>query len=59
MLKNRQFLKGFQLDSPRGPIEIDDRDIAKHLHQARRTAKRAAENIEFSSIPNVPATEPR
>jgi len=59
--KTVQLLKGFKLDSPRGPIEID---ASKHIVQTiyiRRVERRNGrlENIEFSSIPNVPATEPR
>jgi branched-chain amino acid transport system substrate-binding protein len=59
--KTVQLLKGLKLDSPRGPIEIDaSRDIVQTIY-IRRVERRNGrlENIEFSSIPNVPATEPR
>jgi branched-chain amino acid transport system substrate-binding protein len=59
--KTVQLLKGFKLDSPRGPIEIDaSKDIVQTIY-IRRVERRNGrlENIEFSSIPNVPATEPR
>ena len=59
--KTVELVKGFKLDSPRGPIEIDgSRDIVQTIY-IRRVERRDGrlENIEFSSIPNVPATEPR
>jgi branched-chain amino acid transport system substrate-binding protein len=59
--KTAELVKGFKLDSPRGPIEIDgSRDIVQTIY-IRRVERRNGrlENIEFSSIPNVPATEPR
>jgi branched-chain amino acid transport system substrate-binding protein len=59
--KTVQLLKGLKLDSPRGLIEIDaSRDIVQTIY-IRRVERRNGrlENIEFSSIPNVPATEPR
>ncbi len=59
--KTVELLKGFKLDSPRGPIEIDgSRDIVQTIY-IRRVERRNGrlENIEFSSVPNVPATEPR
>jgi len=59
--KTVELVKGFKLDSPRGPIEIDgSRDIVQTIY-IRRVERRNGrlENIEFSSIPNVPATEPR
>jgi branched-chain amino acid transport system substrate-binding protein len=59
--KTTELVKGFKLDSPRGPIEIDgSRDIVQTIY-IRRVERRNGrlENIEFSSIPNVPATEPR
>lgn len=59
--KTAELVKGFKLDSPRGPIEIDgSRDIVQTIY-IRRVERRNGrlENIEFSSIPNVPATGPR
>jgi len=59
--KTAELVKGFKLDSPRGPIEIDgSRDIVQTIY-IRRVERRNGrlENIEFSSIPSVPATEPR
>jgi branched-chain amino acid transport system substrate-binding protein len=59
--KTAELVKGLKLDSPRGPIAIDaSRDIVQTIY-IRRVERRNGrlENIEFSSIPNVPATEPR
>ncbi len=59
--KTAELVKGFKLDSPRGSIEIDgSRDIVQTIY-IRRVERRNGrlENIEFSSIPNVPATEAR
>jgi branched-chain amino acid transport system substrate-binding protein len=59
--KTAELVKGFKLDSPRGLIEIDgSRDIVQTIY-IRRVERRNGrlENIEFSSIPNVPATEAR
>jgi branched-chain amino acid transport system substrate-binding protein len=59
--KTAELVKGLKLDSPRGPIEIDgSRDIVQTIY-IRRVERRNGrlENIEFSSVPNVPATEPR
>jgi branched-chain amino acid transport system substrate-binding protein len=59
--KTTELVKGFKLDSPRGPIEIDgSRDIVQTIY-IRRVERRNGrlENIEFSSVPDVPATEPR
>jgi branched-chain amino acid transport system substrate-binding protein len=59
--KTAELVKGLKLDSPRGPIAIDgSRDIVQTIY-IRRVERRNGrlENIEFSSIPNVPAAEPR
>ena len=59
--KTAELVKGLKLDSPRGPIAIDaSRDIVQTVY-IRRVERRNGrlENIEFSSIPNVPAAEPR
>lgn len=59
--KTAELVKGMKLDSPRGLIEIDgSRDIVQTVY-IRRVERRNGrlENIEFSSIPNVPATEAR
>jgi branched-chain amino acid transport system substrate-binding protein len=57
--KTIELVKGMRLDSPRGPIEIDQsRDIVQTIY-IRRVERRNGrlENIEFSSIANVPATD--
>jgi branched-chain amino acid transport system substrate-binding protein len=59
--KTAELVKGLKLDSPRGPIAIDaSRDIVQTIY-IRRVERRNGrlENIEFSSIADVPATEPR
>jgi branched-chain amino acid transport system substrate-binding protein len=59
--KTIELVKGMKLDSPRGTIEIDgSRDIVQTIY-IRRVERRNGrlENIEISSVPNVPATEAR